>query len=226
MTERNSGSASALWDFWDAVRLNETTSMGWWEDDLPVLLNYSSSATRSENEMPGDCAAWNETVNGYYDGDPCGQPSGNLGCWPNPQSLAVTQAACCANPACAGFSAVPAGAGLITGCYKRSQSCFRSDPGASGYYKPGFVPPPDPNSAVLATTYSAFGSRAVIVIASYFPSSTVVTLSIDYAALGLVLGQVNMTAPAISGVQTGQAFADPSGPYTVPASGGIILLLE
>lgn len=165
------------------------------------------------------------TTNGYYDGYPCGSPSGNVGCF---SSLTVDQAQtnCCANPACAGFSTVPNGDGTFNGCFKRSKSCFRAVAGDAGYYKPGFVPPPDPNAAVLSTTFSAFGQYAVIVLASYCPNSATATLTLDWAALGLNSSAVVMVAPAIEGVQAAANFSNPAGPYVLPGDGGIILHLH
>ena len=247
----NSGTAPALWSFWDDVRINETVSMGWvsprvlwlrprlihsslfscpsqWEDDLPVAVNYTCGAAGNAEALQsvdGVCAAWNVTTNGYYDGDPCGQPAGNVGCF-SALSVDAAKASCCENPLCAGFSTVPNGNGTFNGCYKRSQSCFRSAQGDAGYYKPGFVPPPDPNSAVLATTYSAFGRYAIIVLASYCPGSSTSTLALDWVALGLNQATVTMTAPAIAGVQSAASFPDPAGPYSLPGDGGIILVLQ
>ena len=173
----------------------------------------------------GDCPVWNITQNGYYDGDPCGQPEGNVGCF-NSETISAAEASCCGNPLCAGFSLVPNGDGTYSGCYKRSKSCYRSSQGDLGYNKPNFVPPPNPDSAVVATTYSAFGRFAVIVIASYCPGVSTTTLGIDWVALGLNASAVNMTAPAIAGVQAAAAFPDPTGPYTLDANGGVILLLQ
>ena len=34
--ERNSPTSTEIWAFWDAVAIDESTMVGWWEDDAPV----------------------------------------------------------------------------------------------------------------------------------------------------------------------------------------------
>jgi hypothetical protein len=41
MAQRNSAAAPGLWALWDAARLNETTQIGWWEDDAAINLTYT-----------------------------------------------------------------------------------------------------------------------------------------------------------------------------------------
>jgi len=43
MAQRNTGAASDLWKLWDSARLNETTTVGYWENDPLVTLQYTCS---------------------------------------------------------------------------------------------------------------------------------------------------------------------------------------
>ena len=51
MTERNSDAAFGLWSFWDDYAINQTTMIGWWEDDSPVNVTIAQTA------FSGLCAA-------------------------------------------------------------------------------------------------------------------------------------------------------------------------
>ena len=79
------------------------------------------------------CASWNVTTAGYYSS--CG---GVLGTFSG-LTLAEAQAACCANPICAG---VLYDASTSSGDYHADLNCgYHSSTTYSEYSKPGFVPP-------------------------------------------------------------------------------------
>merc|ERR1712083_354175 len=43
MTDRNSAAASTMWRLWDAVRISESTMVGWREDDAMVQVKANAS---------------------------------------------------------------------------------------------------------------------------------------------------------------------------------------
>ena len=142
----------------------------------------------------------NVTRGGYWSsGTPCGDANGNDGCIAAGADLAAAQAYCCTDPLCAGFSwgvaSVPGG------CYKFSQTCYEANAAYDGYWKPGFVPPPPPFARTLATTYSAYGSHAIVVVATWCRVGVNATVAIDWRGLGLDASAAVVTAPAIAGVQ-------------------------
>ena len=219
MTTRNSDWAPAVWRMWDAVNIFATSDgvYGWWDLEAPPVAVVNSTCGATPN--PGSCD-WNVTLDGYYDGSPCGAPEGNLRCFSD-LSLAAAQAECCNNTSCGGFSfAAATGAG----CFKNAHGCFVPSATYHGYNKPGFVPVG--GGAVLAATFSAYRSHAVVVVASWCTQATAATLSIDWAALGLDAARVNITAPAISGVQPARMFPNATGPFALAANGGVVLLLQ
>jgi hypothetical protein len=131
-TQRNSGTAPALWKLWDDARLNETTMVGFWEDDALVSLSYTCSGAQ-----------------------------------------------------------------------------------------------PPYHSSVRATVYTAYGSHALVSIASFCPSNEPVTLSLDWDGLGLNAAQVTVAAPAVPGVQpNGATFPNATGPFVVNSGEGLFLLIE
>ena len=224
MTERNAPSASALWAFWDAANISATEIVGWWEDDPLVTLHApcgggGGGGGSGGASAPSGCPTWNTTKGGYYSsGTPCGSPNGNDGCIASGTDLVSAQAHCCADPACAGFSWGVGGSG---GCYKYSQTCYEADASYDGYWKPGFVPPPPAPAPTEATVYSAFGSHAIIVVATWCAApSTNATLSIDWPGLGLDPASVRVVAPAIASVQAA------AGPFLVGSDGSVTVALD
>jgi hypothetical protein len=86
----------------------------------------------------GNCPAWNHTTDGYFEA--CGGGAGNVGQFSN-LTPSQAQAACCANPLCAGFSFEPDGSGSGGGYYKGNALCgFTHAPGLEGWDKAGQVP--------------------------------------------------------------------------------------
>ena len=231
MTTRNSGEAPAWWQMWDATNIAAAAADAVFSTlDLlpsPVRVVNGSSCGGGPAPNPGSCD-WAVTRDSYYDGEPCGQPAGNELCFGDGTetgrlTLAEAQAKCCNDTVCAGFSFVSAGQ---NGCFKRSNSCLVGASGVDGYQKPGFVPAPTPGaSATHATVFSAFASHAIVAVATWCPAGQHATLDIDYEALGLDPARLNVTAPAIAGVQSAASFPNAEGPFALPG-GGIVLLLQ
>jgi len=83
-------------------------------------------------------------------------------------------------------------------------------------------------AAVLASTYTAYRSHAIIAVASWCPQATAATLALDWAALGLDPATAAVTAPAIADVQAaGGPFDAHNLTFALPPSGqqGLILLV-
>lgn len=223
MTDRNSVWSEAMWRAWDTMNITATTHgvYGWWDvDGTPVtIVNGSTCGSLPPN--PGSCN-WTVTLDGYNDGTPCSAPSGNLQCFSG-ASLADQQSSCCASDRCGGFSFAPS---TGDGCQKNDIGCFHQSTVYNGYTKPGFVPPPDPNSAVLATTYSAYGSHAIVVLASWCQQESVVTLAVNWDDLGINPAQAAVTAPAIDGIQPAENFTHATGPFRVAPGAGIVIYIR
>jgi len=220
MTERNHASATAIWaSVWDAARISSTNMVGWWEDEpLVVVAHAPCSGSTSISISAPNCSSWNITRGGYWSsGSPCGSPNGNDGCLDPGTDLAGAQAHCCDDPLCAGFSfaKIPNGGG----CYKYSQTCYENDESYDGFWKPGFVPPPPPPARTLATTFTAFGSHAIIVIATWCSAPGNATLAIDWSGLGLDPHTATINAPAVAGVQPAV------GPFAIQGDGSISVAL-
>lgn len=232
MTTRNSNEAPAWWRAWDETNIAAAAADAVFSTlDLlpsPVAVVNGSSCGGGPTPNPGSCN-WTHTVNAYYDGAPCGQAAGNELCFGDGTptgrlTLAQAQARCCNDTICAGFSFSP---GASSGCFKRSNSCLVNAGGVDGYQKPGFVPAPAPGGAgaTHATVFSAFASHAIVAVATWCPAGQHATLQIDYEALGLDPARLNVTAPAIAGVQAAASFPSAEGPFAL-TGGGIFLLLQ
>ena len=231
MTTRNSAEAPAFWRMWDATGIAAAAAEAVFSTlDLlpsPVRVVNGTMCAGSPAPNPGSCN-WTVTRNSYFDGAPCGAPAGNEACFgdgtPDGRlALADAQARCCADPLCSGMSFNPS---VESGCWKRSNSCLVGASGVDGYQKPGFVPAPAPGAtATHATVFSAFGSHAVVAVATWCPAGQAATLVIDYVALGLDPARLNVTAPAIDGVQGAAGFPSAEGPFPLKG-GGIVLLLQ
>ena len=231
MTTRNSNEAPAWWKMWDATDIAGAAADAVFSTlDLlpsPVAVVNGTTCSGSPPPNPGSCN-WTATKDSYFDGAPCGSPAGNEACFGDGApigrlALADAQARCCADALCGGFSYEPSGQ---NGCFKRSNSCLVSSAGIDGYQKPGFAPAPAPGAtATHATVFSKLGSHAIIAVATWCPAGQSATLSLDYAALGLDPARLNVTAPAIAGVQEAASFASAEGPFALKG-GGIVLLLQ
>ena len=145
-----------------------------------------------------------------------------MGCWETSHPVGDVQAKCCGDPLCKGFSYHPANG---QGCCKATLDGPFSLAGIQGFVKQG-GPPPPPCSQVHATTWSKYGSHAVVAVAAWCPGSVNVTLAVDWDALGLSAGTAVASLPDIPGVQEGAALpGGPSGPFQLPVDGGLLMLI-
>lgn len=153
---------------------------------------------------PSPCAKWVHNATGYYEAS--GGSKGNVGTFRN-ISVAEAQAACCANPRCAGFSyRVRDGSGY----YKRDATAgFVPASGYEGYARPSQVPPPMGPAAPanITVTFAAVGLgdkgkirvRDVWSGAVYGAFDQAFTVSVDYhdtAFLHLAPVSARMSAAA------------------------------
>jgi hypothetical protein len=85
-----------------------------------------------------------------------------------------------------------------------------------------------PCTSVYASTWSKFGSHAVVAVATWCPDPVNVSLAVDWAALGLDSSTANATLPAISGVQAGQALptGGAQGPFVLKPNEGLLMLIH
>ena len=79
-------------------------------------------------------------------------------------------------------------------------------------------------SDVLATVYKKNG-KTLIALASWAPNQVDVTLTIDWAALGINQSTATITAPAISNFQNAAQYA-PGAAIPVSAGGGCLLIVQ
>jgi len=221
MTQRDATASQAIWRAWDAARIADTTAVyGWWEADAAAAVNLTFSP-------PPQAAActYNVTQHAYWGStnEQCQPPSGPTpGCWLS-ATLADTQAACCADPACAGFS-FTSGAASGAGCCKAEVRERVDDAGYDGYRKVGWVPPGE-SACVLATVWAAYGARAVIVVANFCGAPVNATLGVGWAELGLDAATALTSLPAIDGVQPAQQLPSPTGPFELGTDGGLFMLI-
>ncbi len=118
---RLSNASSAATQVWSRLLSDGSVAVG--------LYNKRGGAS------PAPCPAWNETQGGYLDSLPVG--SGGADCFVG-LTPAAAQAACCQDPACAGFSIDAQGAG----CYKPNTAAgLVSNAAYTGYFKPGGAAP-------------------------------------------------------------------------------------
>jgi len=80
------------------------------------------------------------------------------------------------------------------------------------------------NMDIHATSYVAYASHTIISIGSWCPTNTNVTLTVDWAALGMAQ-QTSAVVPAIEGMQD-QGVVNLDGPVTVNGGHGVILVLS
>ena len=135
MTERNSGLAEALWDFWDHVGINETTPVGWWETQPLAVLSHNCTDSVARPEL-----------------------------------------------------------------------------------------------AVVSTVYTKHASHAIVVVSSFCPSPTTVSISLDWSKLGLNPDAITAELPAIAGMQAGKEDVDVESTFALAGDknlgAGIILVIK
>ncbi len=101
---------------------------------------YNKGGAAQPPIPPAPCPTWQHVTGGYYEA--CGGAAGDVGQY-SALTPAQAQAACCANPLCAGLDYTPDGAGSATGSgyYKGNAMCgFNRATGYEGWYKAGQVP--------------------------------------------------------------------------------------
>lgn len=55
MTARNNGQTPAIWKFWDTYNIQQTTMVGWWEDDSPVSISVAHALALPTPQNPTLC---------------------------------------------------------------------------------------------------------------------------------------------------------------------------
>ena len=235
--ERNSATAPAIWKLWDDVNIEESTMVGWWEDDAPVhaVTPPPPPAPPSPAGNVSCVDSFTETKGSYIMapggpggvigfGGACGAGASNQK-YPK-LTVAQAKAACCElKEDCAGFSWMnsqpvdkPG-----TGCLEKKKAGMEHDAAVTGFEKAGgAVAGPCSDDDIKTTTYVNYGKSALVVVASWCAAPANVTLQIDWAALGLESGSATVTQPAIEGVQAAQKHASSSGLF--PSN--VILTIE
>jgi hypothetical protein len=246
---RNSLDCHALWKFWDAVHIEVMAMIGYWETDPAATLSWPAPAPAAPR-LPAAAAtncSWKETVGEYIAGS--GGASDDIGfgstCGPPrpfdypAMPLAEIQAKCCElGKGCTSFSYLATQDPLKPGsaCARKTWGSGRYErtEGFNGYEKTGphwgpAPPPPEPcePGSILATTYVQYKVRAVVVVSSWCASSKNVTLSLDWATLGMKEGAISVVQPAILGVQAAKDHGDGTAPFAVSGAnnGGAILVV-
>ena len=241
MYRRNSAEQGAIWRLWDSVQIANSQMIGFWEDDAPVRATTtpppppsppSGNCTRSFTTTRGSYIRADGGANGVLGfGHACGRPGG-----PTYPSLTVAQAeaTCCNLSQCVGFSwlhSAPPDT-MSSGCFQMNDGGRTHDAAYDGYLRHGGggggnLKPCDA-SGIKVTTFVTFAKQALIVVASWCPSpSVVVSLSINWAELGLDATTVSVTQPAIKGMQAARESVDYRN-LTVGrrANGGVILVVR
>ena len=132
--------------------------------DGSVAVALYNKGGQPQPPIPGPpCATWTHSTGGYYEA--CGGAAGDVGTFSS-LTPAQAQAACCANPQCAGFSFAAAGAGGAgDGYYKGNAMCgFQKDAGYEGWYKAGQVPSANGSAVDITVNFAdvnLFGSVKV-----------------------------------------------------------------
>jgi hypothetical protein len=212
-----------------------------------VLMNHS----RTVNSFPQACGGPEGDIGFGCTGCGVGYPSTYPALTP-----AEAQKICCelksANGTCAGFSILQQvdSQGKSCGCFKKNADCGVSKlSGYDGYSTPTPAPKPpgqqcavgstsggltDPEgakSSILATSWVKHGpkGRALIVVGSWCIVGANVTVTVDWAAMGVTdVSGVHVSVPAVAGVQAaGPALSAKAPMYVqIKAGQGVILLAE
>lgn len=153
-------------------------------------------------------------------GADCGLHAGNK----KFPALTVAQAKvdCCAlGDGCLGFDWKTSNDPTVPGdgCMQKNNAGINHDAAYTGYFKDGGQAPTKHCSIsdIKATAYVTYQKQAVIVVASWCAGSANVSISIDWAALGLTASHVTVSQPAVKGVQAAVAHAEV--PTTLSISG-------
>lgn len=149
-------------------------------------------------------------------------------------TVAQAKADCCAlGDGCVGFDWKTTNdpTKAADGCMqKNSAGGIVHNAAYTGYFKSTSSLPPKhcATSDIKATTYVTYQKQAVVVVASWCSSTSNVTLGIDWAQLGLDAARVEVTQPAIEGVQTGVNHGSLVPVLSISGStnGGVILVIK
>lgn len=79
-------------------------------------------------------------------------------------------------------------------------------------------------SNIRATVYQQYGVRSIVALASWHPTSTNVTLNINWKAIGLDPQQSEIFAPAVENFQTAKTFSLTDAIPTEPAKGWLLVI--
>eukprot|EP00041_Stephanoeca_diplocostata_P030302 m.914684 g.914684 ORF g.914684 m.914684 type:complete len:1236 (+) comp23730_c1_seq7:171-3878(+) len=233
--QRNSGTAKALWAFWDSAKIEETSMIGWWEDDCPVqVAEKSSTPTKNVTCSQDMHGQGNNMTNAFWtnSGGASGVIGFGFGCGegakPSYPNLTVDEAiaTCCTlGSECAAFSIAAAPSDQKShGCFKKNIADGISHlANYNGFRKSASAQGQCGASDLLATVYSKYGSHAIVAVGSWCQPKAV-SMHIDYDSLGLTQGNTVASAPLIPGVQEEADLGDGTEPFAVQGSGLIIVL--
>lgn len=220
MTQRNSKQATALWSVWDKYHISDSTMIGFWEDDAPATLHHTNSSctegfTMLHNSYKEACGG-SSSNRGFGGG--CG--SGTSPFYPKLTIKEAKTICCNMTEECKGFSFSHAmdSKQRGVGCFKLNDNCgITKNNKYDGYSMQCSI------DDFKATTFVVFQSHALIVIASWCPNSSTVSLQLNATALGLQK-PLHMYAPAIPGIQSKKDFGNGTLPFLVEK--GWILVVE
>eukprot|EP00051_Salpingoeca_urceolata_P011338 m.140348 g.140348 ORF g.140348 m.140348 type:complete len:1261 (+) comp17082_c0_seq3:824-4606(+) len=234
--QRNTDASRALWTLWDEVQIQDTTLIGWWEDDSPVSLtisNHSDANTTCNSSM-------HHYTNSYPEA--CGGSSGDIGfgggCGPGlkpqypPMTVEEAINTCCQlGSECAGLSIAhdTDAQHRADGCFKKNVDCgVATNPRFDGYAKPqasSCSANASAPSAVLSAVYVEYSKRALVVVASWCAKTAAVTAVVDWDALGLSPSTAKVYAPDIPGVQANVTVRSDF-KLTIAPQSGVIFVIE
>lgn len=144
-------------------------------DYAVALYNKNGASSRVAD---ASCDSWNQTNGGYLEA--CGGPDGDILCFSG-QTVAATQAQCCANAICAGFSYRSSDG---SGCLKKNSDCgFVQNAQYSGYYKPQFTPP----GANITVSFGSLGNFNAAKVRDIWQHADLGTFKGSYTAVNVPL---------------------------------------
>jgi len=240
MTQRNSATSPAWWKYWDQKSIQNLHQVGWW--DPSPLVNFTLNSTKPSQNC--NTSSFIKTSGAYHEA--CGGESGSVGfggpCgagapvpYPN-LTAAEAQQVCCQRQAqglpCAGFSIQHEADPTVAtkGCFKLNTDCgVVRNAAYDGYTTSGSSSTCSTSryspAAILASVYTDFQSRAIVVVGSWCSQGVAAQLVVDWTQLGLHEATVTASAPEIPGVQAGRGSVDLSKPIVLPADGSLLLEL-
>ena len=212
---QNDAKTTALWQLWTEFVIEDAEMLGWWEDDAVVRTNITriGKALCSTNCSLVEVERAGSGFVGVFDQAAHGDITSLAGCkaaclasyncvqltfQPRPVDPCVLYTAISTKkdfwaPNVVGFVKCEAGATNATAC-----ATFTPDSGTQSVATSADASPPWGAPNVLVTTFSVYGDRALLVVASFLPQSAFVALEIDWDELGLSPRDgVRIEAPAV-----------------------------